>query len=69
MKAAVGDRVVIRGHRVGDHERKALVLDVKGADGDPPFVVKWFDDEHVVLLWPGPDAVVERGAQSAHERT
>ena len=31
--------------------------EVRGADGDPPFVVRW-SDGHEALLFPGPDAHV-----------
>ena len=36
MKANVGDRLVISAHRVGEHERDAEILDVRGEDGDRP---------------------------------
>jgi hypothetical protein len=62
MKASVGDRLVIRGHRVGEHERVAVILEVKGDDGGPPFLVKWLDDEHEGIVFPGADAVIEHAA-------
>ncbi len=58
MRAAIGDRLVVRPHHVGEHERWALILDVQGDDGGPPYKVKW-DDGTEGLLWPGVDAVVE----------
>ena len=63
MRAAVGDRLVIRGHVVGQAERHATVIDVRGKDGAPPYVVRWDDEpdegggEH--LFFPGSDADVE----------
>jgi Domain of unknown function (DUF1918) len=33
MKASVGDRLVISGHRVGEHERDAEILEVRGEAG------------------------------------
>jgi hypothetical protein len=63
MKAAVGDELVIRGHAIGQHERHATIVEVRGEDGDPPYVVHWHDDPHDVpqdhLFFPGPDADVE----------
>jgi len=59
MRAAVGDRLVVRGHHVGDHERVALVLAVEGDDGGPPYLVRWDDDEHESTFFPGSDTVVE----------
>ena len=55
MQAHVGDKLVIRGHHVGESDREAEVLSVRGADGAPPYVVKW-SDGHEGLYFPGPDA-------------
>jgi Domain of unknown function (DUF1918) len=57
MKASVGDRIDIRGKRVGEDGRHGQVVRVQGHDGDPPYVVRW-DDGHEGLFFPGPDAVV-----------
>jgi hypothetical protein len=59
MNAKVGDRLVISGHHVGEHEREAQILEVRGAAGAPPYLVRWVDDGHVSLLHPGPDALVQ----------
>lgn len=59
MKAQVGDRIVIKGHHVGEHDRDGEVLEVRGDHGAPPYVVRWSDSEHTVLVFPGPDAVIE----------
>jgi hypothetical protein len=36
-----------------------MVVEVRGPDGTPPFVVRWDDSGHEVLFFPGPDAVIE----------
>jgi hypothetical protein len=59
MHADVGDRLVIKGHHVGEPERSAEILEVHGEEGGPPFVVRWDDDGHQGLFFPGPDATVE----------
>ena len=59
MKAAVGDRIVVKGHRVGEPDRDAKILEVQGPDGEPPYLVEWADDGHVGLYFPGSDAIVE----------
>jgi Domain of unknown function (DUF1918) len=59
MKAAVGDRIVVKGHRVGEHDRDAKILEVQGPEGGPPYLVEWADDGHVGLYFPGSDAIVE----------
>lgn len=58
MRAEVGDRIVIRSHRVGEPERDAEILET-GADGEPPFRVRWGDTGHVGLFFPGSDAYVD----------
>ena len=57
MHAHVGDRIVVKGHHVGEPDRDALVLGVKGVDGAPPYRVKWSDGREGVYF-PGSDAYV-----------
>lgn len=59
MKVSVGDRLVVRGHRVGEPERDAQVLEVRGEDGGPPYLVRWSEDGHESLMFPGSDAYVQ----------
>ena len=59
MHAVVGDRLVIKGHHVGEPDRGAEILEVHGEDGGPPFVVRWDDDGHEGLYFPGSDAEVD----------
>jgi hypothetical protein len=59
MQAAVGDRLVIKGHHVGEPDRDAEVMEVHGEDGAPPYVVRWDDDGHEGLFFPGSDTVIE----------
>lgn len=59
MHASPGDRIIIRGHRVGEPDRDAEVLEVLGADGGPPFRIRWGDNGHETLFFPGSDATVQ----------
>jgi hypothetical protein len=59
MYAAVGDRVVVHGTHVGDHVRDGEILEVRGKDGEPPYLVRWSDTGHESLLYPGSDATVD----------
>jgi Mg/Co/Ni transporter MgtE len=65
--AEKGDVVVIRGHAVDERERRGVIVDVRGADGGPPFVVQWLDDTsdqpHDVLFFPGSDADIEHAGE------
>lgn len=58
MQAVVGDRLLVRGHIVGQSERTGEIVEVRGAGGEPPYLVR-FDDGHTSLVFPGPDAVIE----------
>jgi hypothetical protein len=55
MQAKVGDRLVVEGHTVGSGRREGEILEVRGDDGTPPYVVRW-DDGHEGLTFPGADA-------------
>lgn len=59
MHASAGDRIVIHGHRIGQPDRDAEVLEVRGDHGEPPYVVRWGDSGHEALFFPGSDASVE----------
>ena len=65
MQARVGDRIVIRGHRVGEPIRDGEILEVRGPDGGPPFIVRWEDTGHETLFFPGSDALIEQLAHDA----
>lgn len=59
MYANVGDRIVVKGHHVGEPDRDCEVLEVHGSDGGPPYLVRWGETGHEALFFPGPDAFVE----------
>jgi hypothetical protein len=57
MQAKVGDRLVIEGRTADIKRREAEVIEVRGEDGGPPFLVR-YSDGHEGLVFPGPDAHV-----------
>jgi hypothetical protein len=57
--ARAGDRLVIRSHHLGEPIRDGEILEVRGEDGGPPFLVRWSDTGEESLLYPGSDAAVE----------
>jgi len=59
MKFAAGDRIIIHGHRVGDHERDGEILEIRGTDEEPSYLVRWTDDGHESIIYPGTDATVQ----------
>lgn len=59
MHAQVGDRLRVSGTHVDDREREGKILEVRGTEGGPPYLVLWYDTGHEALVFPGPDAHVE----------
>jgi hypothetical protein len=58
MLASVGDHIVIRGRHGQDPTRDCEILEVRGGDGAPPYVVRWSDTGREAILYPGADAEV-----------
>ena len=59
MQACVGDRIIIHGHHVGEPDKDGEILEVRGPDGGAPYIVRWEDNGHKTLFFPGPDASVQ----------
>jgi hypothetical protein len=59
MRASIGDKLVIKRHHLGEHERVGIVRGIHGADGHPPWVVEWSDRPGEHIFFPGPDAEIE----------
>ncbi|HLI74554.1 MAG TPA: DUF1918 domain-containing protein [Acidimicrobiales bacterium] len=64
MEVKAGDRLVVHGHHIGEPDRSAEILEVRGPGGQPPYRVRWDDDGHEGLVFPGPDASVEAVAHN-----
>jgi hypothetical protein len=58
MYASVGDRIVIKGHHIGEPDRDGEIIAV-GPRGGPPYTVRWEETGHEALFFPGSDAVVQ----------
>jgi hypothetical protein len=59
MHARVGDRIVIRSRHLDEPVRDGEVLEVEHEDGSPPYRVRWSDNGHESLFFPGPDALID----------
>ncbi|MFI5781356.1 DUF1918 domain-containing protein [Nocardia sp. NPDC051570] len=57
MRANVGDQLRVHSRTVGLPGQTGEIIEVRGTDGAPPYVVR-FDDGHESLVFPGPDCVV-----------
>jgi hypothetical protein len=58
MRATVGDRLRVHGRTVGDHEHAAEIVEIRGKNGAPPYVIRYDDGRENVVV-PGADAWVE----------
>lgn len=58
MQATAGDRIRVHGRTVGAAEQQGEIIEVRGEDGGPPYLVR-FSDGHESLMYPGPDCEVE----------
>jgi hypothetical protein len=60
MRAAIGDKVVVRSRHIGarDRSRTAIILAVEGDGGGPPYLVRW-EDGHESTFVPAPGAEIE----------
>ena len=65
--AEVGDLIVIAGHRVGESERVAEILEVLGEPPNEHYRVRW-DDDRESVYFPGSDATIKRGMHRASSR-
>jgi hypothetical protein len=66
LRASPGDRLVIKGHRLGEPTRDAEILEVLGREGGPPFRVRWWDTGREAVFFPGADAAVEHFVHDEH---
>jgi hypothetical protein len=58
MRAHAGDWIVVKSRAIDLPEQRGRIMEVRGAEGAPPFVVRWLADDHVSVFFPGPDAIV-----------
>lgn len=56
---APGDRLVVRAHHQGQAERDAEILEVMGGELRPHYRVRWQDDGHESIVYPGEDVFVQ----------
>jgi hypothetical protein len=59
MRAHVGDRLIVEGIHVGDPRRVGVIVALRHEDGTPPYVVRWLDDGHEGLIFPGSESRIE----------
>jgi Domain of unknown function (DUF1918)/Rv2632c-like len=68
MRARVGDRIILAAEHIDQPTRDGEVVEVRGDDGGPPYLVRW-SDGHTGLIFPGPGTVLRLGAADEVVRT
>jgi hypothetical protein len=58
MRAAIGDQLHVHSKTVEQQDRTGVITEVRGSDGQPPYMVR-FTDGHERLVYPGGDCEIE----------
>lgn len=69
VKATVGDSLVVKGHRAGQPDKGARIVEVQGDNGAPPYLVEWSSDDHAALVFPGSDAMIKHPSARARPKS
>lgn len=56
--AGPGDWLLVRARTDSTHGRRGRILEARGRQGGPPYLVHWVDTGVQALVFPGPDAHV-----------
>jgi hypothetical protein len=63
MQAQVGDELTVKGHHQGDEDHHGEIIEVIGADGAPPYLVRWrngFESLFYIRTRPGSATAQDR---------
>lgn len=63
--ASTGDWLLVRARTNSLPSRRGEILEVRGRQGGPPYLVRWADTGAQALVFPGPDAQVMSEADLA----
>lgn len=58
MHANVGDQIVVDSVDLGGQTRRGEILEVRNESGDEHYLVRWDDNGHETLFYPGSTAHV-----------
>ena len=66
MRARPGDHLVLAAPHTSESTRDGEVLEVRGPDGAPPYVIRWSDGREG-LFYPGPGALLRVGDEGPED--
>jgi hypothetical protein len=58
MLAKPGDWLIVETSTLDRHRVRGRIEEVLSEDGEPPYRVRWTTDDHISVVFPGPDARV-----------
>jgi hypothetical protein len=58
MHAKTGDWLIVETSTTDHHSVRGRIEEVLSKDGEPPYRVRWTSDDHISVVFPGPDARV-----------
>jgi len=64
MKAAPGDRIILRSRFLVRPMRDGRIVEIRGPAGEPPYLVQWTGEDRPVLFVPGPNAHIMTPART-----
>src|SRR5580658_9219111 len=67
MQAETGDGLTVQGRRQGDEARHGVIVEVHGAAGAPPYLVRW-EDGHESVFFPATGTMVEHHPRASSKR-
>jgi len=67
VRAKRGDRIIVESGVIGGARHVGLVVGLLHEDGAPPYRVRWMDNDHEGLYFPGANAHIEHRAGSARQ--
>lgn len=67
MKAGIGDALTVKGRHQGDGDRHGEIIEVRGSEGSPPYVVQW-QDGHESTFFPSADTIVAKHRPARRRR-
>jgi hypothetical protein len=58
MSAKAGDWLIVETSSADRHRLRGRIKEVLSETGEPPYRVCWTNDDHLSVVFPGPDARV-----------
>lgn len=58
MHANTGDWLIVETSTADRHHLRGRIEEVLSEDGTPPYRVRWTNNDHLSVVFPGPDARV-----------